>query len=184
MVKIKINSEEEQTVIKGGSVLKKNVNVFLLILVMAIIAIGVSYTVIYQGQLAKISDTAKNTTDNLTMCVAELSATKSSLDSAISRLNQTERDVKTYDVIYEQKETELDTTKEDLAEVQKELETKKVLLDRSEGLYVQAKEQADKLTKDYATAQATIAKQNTDITSYKQRINCLLAKEGSAEDDC
>ncbi|MFH1072146.1 MAG: hypothetical protein V1743_01830 [Nanoarchaeota archaeon] len=163
------------------SVLKRNVNLFLLVLLMIILLLGVGYAVLYQSRLHGITVDIKEASSNLTVCQADLNNTRQNLFSALDRLNSTEKDVKTYDVIYEQKESELEKTQTDLADTKDELGSTKVALDRSEKAFAAEHVRAVDLDQKYTAAQSTIATLNQKVTNYKAEVSCLYATADADE---
>ena len=183
MVKIKKIDEGEDSA-PTGSLLKKNVNLFLMVIVLIIVVAGVGYVSIYQQRLHSVASDAGEKGENLTACSNILDTTRLMLDDALMRLNQTETDVKTYDVIYEKKESELQTKADELEETSSLLSSTSSKLAATEKLFEDAKKKSDDLQKLYDDAQDNIQAKADKIQRLEWQVTCLRGKEDANEGDC
>lgn len=167
-----------------GPILKRNVNVFLLLIVIIIVAIGVAYSLTYQTRLRGITTNYENTSENLTKCTLDLAQAKQNIQLAISKINETERDVKTYDIIYEKKNAELETTKDQLATTSQDLGKTQAKLSRSEQLYLDSKQKEQEITTKYNAVLAQLNAKTAEVSNLRARVDCFMLKCGPEADMC
>ena len=118
---------------------QKNVNVFLmLVILMSVIAFAAA-TIFYQSTFQEITAESHNISGSYSQCVAQLENTKQQLQRTSDILNSTEQDIRRYDELYATKTSELEDTTEDL-------ESAKTDLAKYTSWYTEQKNRADALS--------------------------------------
>ncbi|MBT7902935.1 hypothetical protein HN587_03655 [Candidatus Woesearchaeota archaeon] len=171
--------------------MEKNINIFLLILLLAMIVVLGGASVYYQDIIKETTLKFKEKNAEFDTCTTNLNNTTIILNKAKENLDLTKQDVSTYGVLYENKtaeltdtKTNLESTKSSLENTQSELSNTKETLDEFKEKYEKEKslrlevesENADlsetlKITKSAkAAADATIADLNDQIDALDNEV--------------
>ncbi len=110
--------------------MQKNVNVFLLVLILLVAGALAGSSAYYQDTFKKINGRYNTALQNLSECKAEVSSYKANLQKTIKSLNTTAEDIRRYDELYTAKATALQETTKNLN--QTTLQLKSVQLDLAE----------------------------------------------------
>ncbi len=151
------------------ALMKRSVNLFLVILIVLSVAVLGGLTLFYQDSFASISDKLHKTEGNLTTCEVTLQDTKNELLSTQVAVSANQEDVDKTVSLFEQKKNELTTTQ---TQLQKTLDTAKAL-----NATVRAR---DTQIRDL---QGQIDEKNTAITGYKAEISELNDEIDELEDE-
>jgi chromosome segregation ATPase len=162
------------------SYLQKNINIFLLVLVVAISVVVAGSSVYYQTTLTNVSSKLENTTDLLGECNADLDNTQFRLNKTISSLNFTVQDIRRYDTLYENKSMQLVSTERSLSDTSKELALTKTKLDETSDLYEkyyekysEQKSLNNNLVQEISNLEALNSAQESEIANLKDEIDEL-----------
>jgi len=164
--------------------MQKNVNVFLLLLVLVVAGSLAGSSVYYQKNLDRLTQKFENVSANLSFCVADRDNYKFNLNKTLSSLSTTTQDIRRYDEIYVSKATELKATAEnlsktasDLDETQKSLVEEAALKRKYQGQYNDQVQISNGLQEQNAILTSQKASLESSLLSYKTRIdnshNCI-----------
>ena len=151
------------------SFFQKNVNVFLMIVIVVSVVAYAGSTVYYQETFQNITSDSQTIKTRYSSCQAELDNTISLLSRTRNVLNATESDIRKYDTLYEDKSSQLETTQADLDQTSTDL-------GRYTSLYTQEKKRAEDLNAEVSR----LTKVKKDLTKEN---NALRLKVADLEDD-
>ncbi len=143
--------------------LQKNVNVFLMILVLFVAGALAGSSAYYQNTFKKINTKYEDTATNLSTCQADVESYQANLQKTMASLNTTSQDIRKYDELYSAKSTELSTTQTALDDISTQLKTAQI--ERAEAAALK-----DKYKRDYETELSTNAdlrEDNSILTAQK-----------------
>ncbi len=143
--------------------MQKNVNAFLLILLLLIAGAIAASSVYYQKNFDSLTDKQDKTTTNLTECRADLEAYRVNLNKTMTSLNTTTQDIRRYDELYATKAEQLQTTQTDLEKTSQDLQSIKVSLQEETALKNRYKQDYE----DTLQQKRAIEEQNTILTAQK-----------------
>ena len=160
--------------------MKRDVNIGLLILIIAAVIVFSSFSVYYQSTFKNVSLDYQNKLEQLGQVTAELSKQKQELNQTYSLRVKAEEDRKTLDVKYTEVRdenqqlsgdntnlrSEVSSTKNQLAEAQIELESKKVQLAQTQA--------------DLSAANSKISSLNSDLDD----VCTALIAAGGTHNEC
>lgn len=115
--------------------LERNINLFLLLLVIGIAVVVAGTSLYYQETFTNVTTRLDNSTKQLNTCNADLSNTRFRLNRTSASLNFTVQDIRRYDVLYENKTEQLALTTKNLEDTSKTLESTKFKLSETADLY-------------------------------------------------
>ena len=119
------------------SFMYKRVNIFLLLL-MCLIVVGLAGSAIYfQESFKSLNSNYESVLGNFTTCTQVLDTKESKLNSCISDLNSTAKDVGVYDQLYEKKVDDLKGVQDELLLTDRELKNTKLELIKANDKYQQ-----------------------------------------------
>jgi len=164
--------------------LQKNVNVFLMILVLFVAAALAGSSAYYQDTFKKINTKFESTATNLSTCETDLTSYQSNLQKTIQTLNTTSQDIRKYDELYSAKATELSSTQDVLNDTSAKLKTAQIDLTEAEALKDKYKRDFEKQVTENADLReqnSLLSAQNTQLQSeslsYSSRLsaanNCI-----------
>jgi len=150
--------------------MQKNVNTFLLILILFVSGALAASSVYYQKTFDKTTSKQEDTLVNLTQCRADLENYKFNLNKTMGSLNTTTQDIRRYDELYSTKSEELQTTKGTLEETTKDLQTTKVTLQQESALKNKYKQDYE----DELQQKRNLEEQNAILTSQKASLEASI----------
>ena len=103
------------------SFMGKNINLFLLILVIGVVILLAGASLFFQENLKNINKNLKEERSNLNLCKTELISKINALNQTLENLNFTKQDISKYGVLYQNKTVELETTQSELSEKSEQL---------------------------------------------------------------
>jgi chromosome segregation ATPase len=163
--------------------MQKNVNIFLLSLVLLVAGALAGSAVYYQNNFDKLTDRQDTTAANLSECMADLDGYKFNLEKTMRSLNTTSQDIRRYDELYTTKSDELKTTKSDLDKTASDLQSTKVNLQEETAL----KNKYKKDYQDQLEITRDVEEQNTILTAQKAQLesSVISYRNGlNAMEDC
>ena len=158
--------------------MQKNVNVFLLVLVLVVATALAGSSVYYQRSFANITSKHDLTADNLSKCTEDLQQFKFNLEKTMRSLNTTSQDIRRYDELYSTKATELETTQTSLTETSGQLQEAKLSL--QEEIALKAKFKGD--YEDQLAINNDLEEQNTLLTAQKRQLETSVISYRSQVD--
>jgi chromosome segregation ATPase len=164
--------------------MEKNINIFLLILVLVVAGALAGSSVYYQDSFDKLTGTQENTAEDLSECETDLESYKFNLNKTLRSLNTTSQDIRRYDELYTTKSEELKTTQSELEDTSTTLKETKINLQEETSLKNKYKkdyhDQLDinrGLEEDNTILTAQKRQVETELTSYKSKVsvadNCI-----------
>ena len=160
----------------GGSLLKRKINMFIMILIIIFICGGVAVSVLYMNIIKNVSGEKDSFKGNFTSCSASLENYMEVLSMTEKELNSTSEDIKKYDTLYEEKATSLETAQTELQKTKTDLTSTKALLDKTT-------ENLKKATTDLATVTAERTSLQTQVDKLKVDNAKLKSLVDSLQDD-
>jgi len=157
--------------------MKKDVNLGLLVLIIAAILVFSGFTVYYQTSFRDISLEYKTKLEQLQKVTKDLTTQKKELNETYSLKQKAEQDRKALDSGYREVRDENDQLKNDNSGLRSELSSTKSNLGEKT-----AKLEATQSI--LAQTQATLASANSKITSLKNDVSCLKDKADADEGSC
>ena len=162
----------------------KKVNLFLLLMIILVLVGFGGVSIYYQYTFKNLNQRFNNLSVKLGVCEHNLMSNITALKNAEKALTSTETDIRKYDLLYEQKATELENKKTELAEAQAEL----TMVTLQKEVY---KKQIDKAYAEILSLNNTISSLNQQIRSLnnqvedqKDTIACLMNTDDSEEFGC
>ena len=158
--------------------MQKNINLFLLFLVLFVATALAGSSVYYQKNFDKVTSKYDTTAANLSSCRADLDSYKFNLNKTLRSLNTTSQDIRRYDELYSTKADELKTTQTNLNETASDLqETKKTLVEES-ALKVRYKRDYE----DQLEIARGLEEQNSILTSQKASLESTILSYRSKQE--
>jgi len=148
---------------------QKNVNVFLILLIIISVVGFVGMSVFYQNTFHNVTTSLDASSSDYSICVAKLDNVQNQLAKTVEVLNHTEQDIRKYDTLYANKTSELTSTRSTLQEKSSEL-TKYI------GLHTEEKTRANSLT-------AEVTRLTTAKNELSSENNALRIQVGKLESD-
>lgn len=146
--------------------MQKNVNMFLLVLVLVVAGALAGSSVYYQSSFDKLTSEQEDTSANLSQCTADLDNFKFNLEKTLRTLNTTSQDIRRYDELYATKTEELETTQSSLEETEGTL--KETQLDLQEETALRKKYKSD--YEEQLGISQDLEEQNTILTAQKAQL--------------
>lgn len=146
--------------------MQKNVNTFVLLLVLVVAGALAGSSVYYQKTFDKLTDKFEVSQTNLTECTTDLNMFRSQLVNTQTTLNTTTQDIRRYDELYSNKSAELESTKDNLEDTEKALTQTQVNLQEANSL--KTKYQND--YQEQLSINADLEEQNTLLTAQKNQL--------------
>ena len=160
--------------------MKKDVNLGLLVLIIASIILFSGFTVYYQTTFKDVSLEYQNKLEQLSTVTQELATQKQALNETYSLRIKAEQDKETLDARYKDVSDENENLRSELISTKSELAEKKVKLTATENLLSQT--------------QASLSAANSEISSLKSRVSNLkedidrictkLSAAGGSDSEC
>ena len=158
--------------------MQKNVNLFLLLVVLVVASALAGASVYYQKNFDTLTDQYDSTAENLSLCKADVQRYVFNLNKTMRSLNTTTQDIRRYDDLYSTKDTELKTTQGNLSATQTTLKSTQISLQEETALKVKYKKdwQDELKTRKDAEEKNTIltaqkASLESSIISYRSKID-------------
>lgn len=136
------------------SIVQKKVNLFLVLLVSAVVIVILAMSTFFQATLRNVTTEYTENKESLQICEADLSNYKSQLDVALQTINSSVQDIEKYDTLYENKTEELQRTSAELQSTEDELEQTKTALSNYKTLYEQEQGRYEELESDYESLES------------------------------
>ncbi|MBW2968122.1 hypothetical protein KY362_06570 [Candidatus Woesearchaeota archaeon] len=143
--------------------MQKNVNIFLVLLVLLVAGALAGSSVYYQKNFDEINSDRENTKGDLSECRADLENFRFNLNKTMRSLNQTTTDIRRYDELYSNKSSELESTRDSLENTESELQTTKISLQEEAAL----KQKYRRDYEDQVQITRNLEEQNTILTAQK-----------------
>ncbi|MBI5398351.1 hypothetical protein HZB03_02705 [Candidatus Woesearchaeota archaeon] len=160
--------------------LEKNINLFLLLLVMGIAVVVAGTSMYYQSTFTNVTSRLDITTNTLNTCSADLDNTKFRLNKTLASLNFTVQDIRRYDLLYENKTGQLVLTERNLQETARTLDSTKTKLGETAELYQryltkydEQKAINDDLLQQVSDLESIKSSQAAQIISLNSKVNKL-----------
>ncbi|MBW2972535.1 hypothetical protein KY359_05860 [Candidatus Woesearchaeota archaeon] len=162
--------------------MQKNVNIFLLVLVLLVASALAGSSVYYQKNFDRLTGRYDLTAENLSGCQADLESYRFNLNKTLRSLNTTTQDIRRYDELYTTKADELKTTQEDLEETETTLQSTKLDLQEETALknkYKNDYEDQLEISRDLEEQNAILFAQKkqleAQVISYRQQADASEA---------
>lgn len=146
--------------------LQKNVNVFLLLLMLLVAGALAGLSAFYQDTFKDLNTKYEDTAENLSECRADVESYKFNLQKTLTSLNTTSQDIRRYDELYTAKAHELSSTKDTLNETSSQLKSTQIDLTEMTAL-------KNKYKNDYEeqlSENEELEEQNTVLTAQKAQL--------------
>ncbi len=156
-----------------GSYIGKGINNFLFISIIVLLLVVVFFTVYFQGLFGDVSQTKEDISDKLRVCENRLSNFKEQLNKTISSLKTTELDIRKYDVLYENKTTQLSDALKELDTVRKNLKDTEDELDTTKTKLAKAQSDVSDLQGQVNTLYAQLDDKQSLIDDLTNEVSCL-----------
>lgn len=143
--------------------MEKNVNIFLVLLVLLVAAALAGSSVYYQKNFKTLNTDREDTRGSLSECRADLENFKFNLNKTLRSLNETTQDIRRYDELYVSKAGELEDTQTELEETSSELQNTVVELKEEEALKTKYKRDYE----DQVQITRNLEEQNAILTAQK-----------------
>jgi chromosome segregation ATPase len=150
--------------------MQKNVNVFLLLLVLTVAAALAGSSVYYQKTFDKLTGNYDTASDNLSHCTADLENYRFNLNKTLSSLSTTSQDIRRYDELYSTKATELQSTQQNLTQRETELQETKLSLAEESSL----KKKYQRDYQDQLEITRGLEEQTTLLTAQKAQLEASV----------
>ncbi|MBU2560959.1 MAG: hypothetical protein KKD17_01585 [Nanoarchaeota archaeon] len=150
--------------------MEKNVNIFLLVIVLLVAGSLAGSSVYYQKNFDKLTDRYDDTASNLSLCNADLEGFRFNLNKTLRSLNTTTQDIRRYDELYSTKAEELKTTQTDLEQTQTNLQSTKLTLQEETALKNKYKNDYE----DQLEISGDLEEQNAILTSQKAQLEASV----------
>ena len=155
--------------------MEKNVNMFLLVLVLVVAGALAGSSVYYQSSFDKLTTEQEETSADLSECNADLENYKFNLNKTMRSLNMTTQDIRRYDELYTTKSEELQTTQSTLETTETTLKETTISLQEETALKNKFKEDYEdqlEISRDLEELNAILTSQKAqleaNVISYKQ----------------
>lgn len=145
----------------------RNVNLVLLVVIIAVVIGLVGTTVFFQRVLENKTDAYQDTSMTLGQCQVELANYREVASEAQEQANQSAQDVRKYDEIYEQKVGELADTQSQLADTTRQLAFEKLQKERFQASYEQQLSENRKLNITIDSLEDRISDLKSDLAACK-----------------
>jgi chromosome segregation ATPase len=159
--------------------MQKNVNVYLLILVLIVAGALAGSSVYYQQNLDGLTSKQDTIYANLSQCSADLESYKFNLNKTMRSLNTTTQDIRRYDELYTTKTEELETTQSTLEETSKDLKSTKLDLQEETALKNKYKNDYE----DQLQISRDLEEQNAILAAQKKQLEAQVIMYKQNEDD-
>ena len=161
------------------SFMQKNVNMFLLLLILVVAGTLAGSAVYYQANFDKLTDKHDDAAANLSECRADLEKYMFNLNKTMRTLNSTTQDIKRYDELYSNKSAELKSTQDTLSQTDTELKSTKITL--QEEISLKNKYKSD--YNDQVQINRNLEEQKTLLTAQKAQCETSLSSCRASEED-
>ncbi|MFH1064355.1 MAG: hypothetical protein V1729_04705 [Candidatus Woesearchaeota archaeon] len=158
--------------------MEKNVNVYLLLLILLIAGALAGSSVYYQQNFDGLTDTQDSLSLNLSSCQRDLSEYKFELNKTMRTLNTTTQDIRRYDELYTTKADELKSTQGTLEETTTTLQSTKLSLQEETALKNKYKQDFN----DQLEIAHDLEEQNSILTSQKAQLESEVLQYRQNED--
>jgi chromosome segregation ATPase len=152
------------------SFMQKNVNVFILLLVLVLAGALAASSAYYQTTFDKVTTKYDDTAANLSQCSADLENYRFNLNKTLSSLNTTSQDIRRYDELYTTKSDQLQTTQSNLTQTVSSLQETRIELQEETALKNKYKNDYQ----DQVEISNGLEEQNAILTSQKAQLESTL----------
>ena len=150
--------------------MQKNVNIFILLLVLVLAGAIAASSAYYQTTFDKLTGKYDNTAVNLSQCRSDLDNYRFNLNKTLSSLNTTAQDIRRYDELYSTKATELQSTQQNLNETASTLQETRIELQEESALKSKYKNDYE----DQVEIAHGLEEQNAILTSQKAQLESTV----------
>ncbi|MFC1740991.1 hypothetical protein ACFL3V_00455 [Nanoarchaeota archaeon] len=150
--------------------MQKNVNLFLLLVVLLVASALAGTSVYYQKNFDQITDNYDRTAENLSQCTADVQMYLFNLNKTMRSLNTTTQDIRRYDELYTTKDTELKSTQSNLSQTQTNLKQTQISLQEEAALKKKYKND----WQDELSQRKDLQEQNSVLTSQKASLESSI----------
>jgi chromosome segregation ATPase len=152
------------------SFMQKNINLFLLGMVLVVALTLAGSAIYYQKTFDKMTTNYDETSANLSSCRSDLDSYKFNLNKTLRSLNTTAQDIRRYDELYSTKATQLQETTTTLNETASELQETKISLQEESALKNKYKQDYN----DQLEISRNLEEQNAILTSQKAQLEASV----------
>jgi len=160
------------------SVLKRNVNIYLLLLVVLLIGYFSVINLVYQKVITTVNDDKSELEANYTSCSNALLSLHYEMEELKGKLNTTQVDIQKYDELYEEKATALGDTQDELSQTSLDLAQTETLLGSALDDLAQAVAEVTTLEGQVAYYQAVVQNLNDEIAQKDNLIDAFVEECG------
>lgn len=146
--------------------MQKNINMFLLGMVLVVALTLACSAIYYQKTFDKMTSNYDATSVNLSSCRSDLDSYKFNLNKTLRSLNTTAQDIRRYDELYSTKATQLQETTQTLNQTSSDLQETKISLLEESALKNKYKQDYD----DQLQISNNLEEQNAILTSQKAQL--------------
>jgi len=159
--------------------MEKNVNIFLLVLMLVVATALAGSSVYYQKTFDELTGKQEDTSVNLSECRADLDSYKFNLNKTLRSLTTTTQDIRRYDELYVNKSEELKETSETLEETATTLQETQLSLQEESALKKKYKNDYE----DQLDINRDLEEQNAILTSQKATLESQIIGYRQNEED-
>lgn len=153
-----------------ASYLGRNVNLTLLVIIIAVVVALVGTTVFFQRSLTDRTSTLEDTSGSLQQCEVALANYQERYSEAEQRVNETAQDIRRYDQLYEQKVSELEDSQDELLKTKKQLEFQELQAEKFKTSYEDQLKENEQLQLSIESKDARIQELNDRINDLKDEL--------------
>ena len=147
--------------------LGKNINLVLVGLILVTVVLAVGTAMLYQRGLEQRTDEYETTNTNLSQCLTMADNYKDKLVQRETELNQTSQDIRKYDLLYEQKVSDLEVKQQEVVSTKQQLSSMTLQKEQYKNLY------GDALI-NISSLQVKIGNLERDNNALRGRVSDLL----------
>jgi len=155
------------------SFFEKNINLFLMIIIVLSVVTFAGSTVYFQDTLQELSTDSYSTNINLAGCNASLQSKMRELNRTQQILFATETDIRKYDELYEDKSGELSETSTELSTAKKDLSDYTKLYAEEKKRAKDLADEVSRLTKEKNTLSSDNNAYKLELAQYKDLVSDL-----------
>ncbi|HII72332.1 TPA: hypothetical protein HA265_06270 [Candidatus Woesearchaeota archaeon] len=163
--------------------MEKNVNIFLLVLMLVIAGALAGSAVYYQHSFGELTGQQEDTSTDLAECRTDLESYKFNLNKTLRSLNTTTQDIRRYDELYSTKTEELETTQSTLQSTESTLKATQIDLQEETSL----KNKYKKDYEDQLSQNRDLEEQNAILAAQKRQLeteNINLKSKIATSEEC
>lgn len=155
---------------------QKNINLFLMIVIIISVVAYAGSTVYYQETFQNVTSESHSIKTMYSSCQANLENTNEQLQRTQDILNSTERDIQKYDTLYETQTSTLTTTQSELDTAEKDLAS-------YTSLYTQEKKRAEDLSDEVTRVTNLKNELSSENNALRLQVATLQTKWDNCKDD-